>query len=169
MRTIKRTISVSAALAIAVVAFAGVAGAQTDDEAATGQATISGRGWLWAVGRGDATLDMGGKLRMLINGDVEINDVEGDMSVRIVSEDALFDDDPEGEDLFGPEAVLNDFEGGLVVTGTHFVVEASGTMHFFAQGHGVADLEGTGLYKTRKMRIPRTWSHLGTRLELGAA
>ena len=42
MRTIKRTIAVFAALAIAVFAFAGVAGAQTDDEAGTGEATISG-------------------------------------------------------------------------------------------------------------------------------
>lgn len=146
-------------LRIAVLGIVSVLGLVSPSAAlaAEGEATVDGRGWLHAYGTGHATLDMKGSLRMRIDGDVVIDDLAGDMTVEITS-------GPAPESL-GPEIVLHDFHGTILVRGSHFVVDARGRMSFTAHGAGVAHLEGRGVYGTRGGR-PHPWSPGGADIEL---
>jgi hypothetical protein len=155
---LRRTIALIALVALLVVAASAVALAESE-------ATVAGRGWLVARGTGTATLDMGGWIKMKIDGDVTINDFDGDLSVRIASSEAALD---EAEDRRGPEVVLRDFEGYLVVRGSHFLLKATGTMKFKAHGHGFAYLVGEGIYKTRRGLV-RPWDEAAAGLDLGGA
>ena len=127
--------------------------------AADGETTITGRGWLYARGTGEVSLDMKGTLRMQVDGDVSINDLAGDMTFEIESGNAAL--------AVGPEIELEDFHGTIIVRGSHYVVEAEGSMRFLAHGAGVAHLEGNGIWKTRHGGVHR-WSS-GERIELVAA
>jgi hypothetical protein len=119
--------------------------------AAEGETDIAGRGWLACRGRGVAELDMGGTLRLQINGDVTIEDVAGD--ARVFINDREDDDTARTTDI-----VLTDFEGGIKVTGSHFVVVAKGTMRFGAVGHGFAHLDGKGVCKYGPYRAWFRWT-----------
>lgn len=127
--------------------------------------TVSGSGWLAARGVGSATLDMGGWIRMQLDGSLTIDDVDGDLEVRIATSRAGLDSAPER--LGGPEVVLRDFRGYVAVRGSHFLAKAEGRMRFVARGTGFAYLEGRGVYKTRRGDFHR-WDPAGGRLELAA-
>ncbi len=139
-----------ALVALAAV-FVGIFGAT----AFAGEADVAGEGWLAARGKGSVTVDMGGTMRMRIDGDVVIRDVAGDMSVEI---------DGAAPPARGTVIRLEDFDGKVVVTGTHFVLRAEGTGAFVAKGHGFASLDGRGVYKTRDGAI-HPW---GGRVDLGS-
>jgi hypothetical protein len=153
----KKTIALVALVALLLVALSAMALAQDE-------ATVSGTGWLAARGTGTATLDMGGWIKMKIDGDVTVDDFEGDLAVRIASSENALD---QAESRRGPEIVLEGFEGYLAVRGSHFLLRAAGTMKFKAHGHGFAYLVGEGIYKTRRGPV-RPWDDATGRLDLAA-
>jgi len=153
----RKSIALLALTALLLVALSTVALADSE-------ATVSGRGWLAARGTGTATLDMGGWIKMKIDGNVSINDFDGDLAVRIASSEASLD---QAESRFGPEIVLEEFEGYLAARGSHFLLRAEGTMKFKAHGHGFAYLVGEGAYKTRRGPV-RTWDDATEGLDLAA-
>lgn len=144
----RRTIVVMLVAMLAVMASGAVA------LAAEGELDIAGRGWLACRGRGVAVLDLGGTLRMQIIGDVTIRDLSDDARVFI----------NDREDVTRTtEVVLTDFEGGIKVTGSHFVVVAKGLMRFVAVGHGFAELEGKGVCKYGTYR---NWFRWNSRVDI---
>ena len=153
---LKRTMALIAMVALLVVAFSAAALAESE-------ATLSGHGWLAARGTGTATLDMGGWIKMKIDGNVTINDFDGDLTFRVASSEAALE---ETESRRGPDVVLDDFEGYLAVRGSHFLLRANGTMTFKAHGHGFAYLAGEGVYKTRRGPA-RPWDEAVAGLDLG--
>ena len=154
---LRKTIALVALTALLVVAFSTAALADSE-------ATVSGTGWLAARGTGTATLDMGGWIKMKVDGDVTINDFDGDLVFRIASTEAALDS---AEARFGPEIVLKDFQGYLTARGSHFLLRAEGSMKFLAHGHGFAYLVGEGIYKTRRGPV-RTWDNAAQGLDLAA-
>lgn len=145
---LKRITLVAALVAVMVLGMTAVAGAQEEG----GKADVAGRGWLAAKGTGNATLDMGGWIKMKVAGDVAITNLGDDFEVRLRAEGS----DEALTESVGPDVELNDYEGWLAVRGSHFLIEMEGDITFRAHGHGVAYLEGTGLYKTRRGPI-RAW------------
>lgn len=134
------------ALALTVgiaLAPAGLASAQADE--ATGDPTVEGRGWLGAKGSGSVEIDMGGRLRMHINGDVILTDHAGDMRFQAHGGEERSAETAEA----GLDVILNDFRGALRVQGSDFSILVDGEVKLLAHGRGQAWLEGTGVYKTR--------------------
>ncbi len=148
----KRTSTVLALAAVALMAITPIAGAQETD----GGPDVAGKGWLKARGTGNAAIDMSGKIRVYIEGDVAITSLGDRFRVKLRTDRAQ---DYVTESV-GPDVVLNDFTGWLVVTGSHFVIDMEGSMKFKAIGKGAAYLEGNGLYKTRRGLV-RPWDPAG--------
>jgi len=132
-----------------------VASAQVDDP------TVEGRGWLYAKGTGSVEIDMGGVIRMAIDGDLIVTDHAGDMQVDIDGGAQRFAE-PEGG---GTDVILNDFSGTVRVKGSNFSVSFDGDIKLQAHGHGQAWLDGQGIYKTRRGPL-RPWNGM---VELGGA
>ena len=121
-------------------ALPGVASAQVDDP------TVEGRGWLYAKGTGSVDIDMGGRIRMRLDGDVIITDHAGDLRVELHGGA----EQRQAEAESGTDIILNDFTGALRVRGSNFTVHADGDVMLNAHGRGSAWLEGDGVYKTRR-------------------
>jgi len=156
----KRTITFLGVVLAAMLAVPAAAMAQTDESAS--DVTLAGRGWLKARGTGTAHIEMGGFLRLRLEGDVTIVDHAGDLrvTVRGQSEDAR----RAQADASG-RVVLLDFDGVVKLKGSHFEIDADGSMVIKAKGHGVAELDGDGVFRTR--RGPwRDWD--GRPLAIGA-
>lgn len=136
------------------------------EENGSGDALVSGRGWLWAKGVGEVRFDMGGRIQMLVDGDVTISDFAGDMKVKIISEDTYRRSGIEAADEYvGSDLTLEDFRGYIAVEGTHFLLQAQGKAKMRAHGGGVAYLAGRGWYKTLNGPVTR-WSSAGTEVAL---
>ena len=150
---------ISALVAVMLMSFSSLAFAQEVE----GEVDISGHGWLAARGTGEATLDMGGWIRVHIDGDVAITNLGDDFEVRIL---AATDETARTESV-GPDVLLEGFEGWVGVHGTHFLIQMEGDLQFRAHGRGTAHLEGTGIYKTRYGRV-HTWSNLGVDVAIDA-
>ncbi|MDH3705318.1 MAG: hypothetical protein OES57_04590 [Acidimicrobiia bacterium] len=156
----KRTIAFLVVVLTAVLAVPTAALAQTAESSS--DVTLAGRGWLKARGTGTAHIEMGGFQRLRLKGDVTIVDHAGDLRVTVRGQ---------GQDAQRAQAddagrvVLTDFDGLVKLKGTHFEVEAGGAMVIKAKGHGVAELDGNGVFRTR--RGPwRTWD--GRVLQIGS-
>ena len=156
----KRTSVVLALAAVALMAITPIASAQETD----GGPDVAGKGWLKARGTGNATIDMGGKIRVFIDGDVAITNLGDRFRVRLRTDRAQ---DYVTESV-GPDVLLQDFTGWLVVKGNHFIIEMEGSMKFKARGKGDAYLEGNGIYKTRRGH-PRLWDPAGSEVRIGPA
>ncbi len=154
---LRKAIAVVMLVALLLVALSAVA-------LADGEATVAGSGWLAARGTGTATLDMGGWIKMRVQGDVTINDFDGNLEVRVASSESALD---RADPRRGPEIVLEDFDGYLAARGDHFLLRADGSMKFKAHGHGFAYLEGEGVYKTRRGPV-RWWDDALAGLDLAA-
>lgn len=161
-RIARMTAVLSAVLMVTSLMAVGVAAAQEADTEANGT-ILHGRGALWAKGRGVAILDMGGSLRMHIRGNVVINDLAGDATILIDPAG----DAPETDRATdgGTKVVLENFNGKIVVRGSHFRVRARGRMVFLAKGKGTAFLAGRGVWRTRHNH--GVWSQGGFRLDFG--
>lgn len=108
-----------------------------------GEVTVEGRGRLHAKGTGEVDIDMGGHIRLRIDGNVTIVDNAGDMRVRLRgTSDA-------NEQERSTNVSLTDFRGFVTVNGTDFSVTLDGQVLLHAQGRGEAHLVGDGVYKTR--------------------
>ena len=157
----KKLLISALALGVGVVlAPAGFAAAQSDEPAepateAAGDPTVAGRGWLAAMGSGDVEIDMGGHLRMWVEGDVILTDRAGDMHFVVRGSEEREAENAEA----GLDVILNDFRGILRVRGSDFSIDVDGEVLFLAHGRGEATLQGTGLYKTRYGNI-RPWDGL---------
>ena len=126
------------AMLAGLLALPGTAQAQDD-----GDVTVEGRGWLYAKGTGDVDIDMGGKIRMRVAGDVTITDHAGDMRVTLRGgSDAT-------EEERSANVTLTDYRGVIKVRGTDFSVAVDGEVVLNAHGRGQAYLVGEGVYKTR--------------------
>ena len=156
----KRTSVVLALAAVALMAFTPIASAQETD----GGPDVAGKGWLKARGTGNATLDMGGKIRVYIDGDVAITNLGDRFQVKLRTDR----NQDYATESVGPDVLLEDFSGWLVVKGNHFVIEMEGSMKFKAKGKGAAYLEGEGVYKTRRGR-PQPWDPAGVEVRIGPA
>lgn len=150
--------------ALAAVMVLGVAVAAAAQEDGSGSADVAGRGWLAAKGTGNATLDMGGWIKVRMDGDVAITNLGDDFEVRLRAHDS----DEAVTESVGPDVELNDYEGWVAVRGTHFLIEMEGDIAFRAHGHGVAYLEGTGIYKTRRGPV-RVWDPAGAEIAIEPA
>lgn len=137
----KMLVGLVAVLMAGLFALPGVANAQEIE--ADSEATVEGRGWLYASGTGDVDIDMGGKIRLRVDGDVTVTDHAGDM--RILTRG--------GSDLTEQErsanVVLTDWRGVIKVRGSDFTVTVDGQVVLNAHGRGQANLDGEGVYKTR--------------------
>ena len=138
-----------------VLAPAGFASAQDDEP------TVEGTGWLAAKGSGSADIDMGGRLRVRVDGDVILTDHAGDMKVDLRGgSDRTAEATEDGADV-----ILNDYVGRIRVQGTDFSIQIDGEVKLVARGRGQAWLEGQGIYKTRR-GDPMVWDGM---VELGGA
>lgn len=155
----KRTSVVLGLAAVAFMALTPVAGAQETDAGPD----VAGKGWLWARGTGTATIDMSGKIVVYIDGDVAITNLGDRFRVKLRTDRSL---DYMTESV-GPDVLLEDFSGWLLVRGSHFVIEMEGPMKFKARGKGAAYLEGNGIYKTRRGH-PHLWDPAGAEVRIGA-
>jgi hypothetical protein len=170
----KKLLISALALSVGVVlAPAGLAAAQSDEPAepaieSTDDPTVEGRGWLAAMGSGDVEIDMGGHLRMWVEGDVILTDRAGDMNFVVHGSEEREAQNAEA----GLDVILNDFRGVLRVRGSNFSITVDGEVFFLAHGRGEATLQGNGLYKTRYGNI-RPWDGLvkigGTAVEPAGA
>ena len=118
---------------------------------------IHGRGQLFARGTGHVVLNMGGTLRLRLNGSAVITDLAGDATIVV-------DDGPETDFAAagdGTKVVLTNFNGAVYVRGSHFKVNTRGNMAFLARGKGWAFLQGDGIWRTR--HNSGTWSQGGAR------
>ena len=113
----------------------------------SGEVTVEGRGRLHAKGAGDVDIDMGGHIRLRVDGNVTIVDNAGDMRVRLRGAS----DSSEEERL--TNVSLTDFRGFINVRGTDFSVTVDGQVLLHAQGRGQANLVGEGVYKTRNGEV----------------
>jgi len=157
----RKTGVIVALVAILVMALAGVASAQ---EAESAQADVWGKGWLKAKGTGNATLDMGGWIKVAIDGDVAITNLGDDFEVRLRVDGS----DSYLTESVGPDVLLEEFEGWVGVRGNHFLIELEGELKFRAHGGGVAYLEGEGVYKTRRGPI-KVWDVGGVEIAIEPA
>jgi hypothetical protein len=108
-----------------------------------GEVTVEGRGRLYVKGTGDVDIDMGGHIRLRVDGNVTIVDNAGDMRVRLRgTSDA-------NEEERSTNVSLTDFRGFITVRGTDFSVTLDGKVLLHAQGRGEAYLAGDGVYTTR--------------------
>ena len=159
----KKLLISALALSVGVVlAPAGFAAAQSDEPAepdteAVSDPTVEGRGWLAAMGSGDVEIDMGGHLRMWVEGDVILTDRAGDMKFVVRGGEEREAQDAEA----GLDVILNDFRGVLRVRGSDFSIDVAGEVFLLAHGRGEATLQGNGLYKTRYGNI-RPWDGVVT-------
>ena len=160
MRFKKTGITIALA-AVFVMAFAGVATAQ---ETESGKADVWGKGWLAAKGTGNATLDMGGWIKMYIDGDVAVTNLGENFEVRLRVDGT----EQYVTESVGPDVLLEDFTGWVGVRGNHFLIELEGELKFKAHGGGVAYLEGTGIYKTRRGPF-RVWDTGGVEIAIEEA
>ncbi|NND04415.1 MAG: hypothetical protein HKN91_16690 [Acidimicrobiia bacterium] len=156
----KRTSVVLALAAVALMAITPIASAQETD----GGPDVAGKGWLKARGTGNATIDMGGKIRVFIDGDVAITNLGDRFQVKLRTDRAR----AYVTESVGPDVLLQDFTGWLVVKGNHFLIEMEGSMKFKAKGKGAAYLEGNGIYKTRRGH-PHRWDPAGLEVRIGPA
>lgn len=140
--------------------------AQAQETDAADQASVEGKGWIWAKGSGSAILDGHGRVLMGIDGDVVIYDYAGDAVVRV---GAVPEEEPDGsgarlEDVDATSTyTFDNFRGRIHVVGSDFRIEAEGDMRFRGRGEGVVEVDGDGWWKTRRARGP--WD--GAVLELG--
>jgi hypothetical protein len=126
---------------LGLFALPGVASAQLEDP------TAAGRGALFAKGEGSVDIDMGGRLRMRLVGDVIITDHAGDLRVDIDGGAGLEPQRAQG----GTDIILDDFRGLVKVRGSDFTIHADGKVRrLVARGHGAAWLDGQGVYRTRQ-------------------
>ena len=131
-------------------------------------ASMEGKGSIWAKGSGVAILDGGGRVQMAIDGDVVIYEYAGDAVVKI---GAVPEEEPDGEvgrlQEVSPTSTytLDDFRGRMQVVGSGIRIEAEGDMKFRARGEGSVELDGRGWWKTRRAR--GAWN--GTGLNFGGA
>lgn len=141
----KKKMSMRLALGLAIVMLAsvfvipGIAEAQDD----SGEVTVEGRGWLYAKGTGDVDVDMGGRIRLRVDGNVTIIDHAGDMRVRLRGHSES------DEEERTTNVTLTDFGGFINVRGSDFSVSVDGQVLLNAHGRGQANLVGDGVYKTR--------------------
>jgi len=156
----KRTSVVLALGAVALMAVTPIASAQETDASPD----VAGKGWLKARGTGNATIDMAGQIVVYIDGDVAITSLGDRFRVKLRTDRAQ---DYITESV-GPDVLLEDFTGWLVVRGNHFVIEMEGSMKFKARGKGAAYLEGKGIYKTRRGH-PHRWDPAGVEVRIGPA
>jgi len=144
----KKKMTTRLALALAVVmvasmfALPGIAQAQAQDD--SGDVTVEGRGWLYAKGTGDVDIDMGGRIRLRVDGNVTIVDHAGDMRVRLRGHS------DSAEEERTTNVTLTDFGGFINVRGSDFSVSVDGQVMLNARGRGQANLVGDGVYKTRR-------------------
>ncbi|OQY28420.1 MAG: hypothetical protein B6243_12040 [Anaerolineaceae bacterium 4572_5.2] len=134
---------------VAVLSF-GVVGAASAD-------TISGRGWLKAVGYGVAKLDMTGDVKITGHGAGVIT-IQGAKTVRV-----------EGKGVRSEQAdgtvVLRGVKGRVFIRGKDMTVKmAGGKIDFIARGSGSVFLEGRGAYHTRHYR--GVWAEEGVELPM---
>ncbi|NNE73532.1 MAG: hypothetical protein HKN26_07710 [Acidimicrobiales bacterium] len=109
--------------------------------------TISGRGYLAAVGTGTMEVSMGGRLGMRIDGDIVITDHAGDLRVRVRNHNAESD---RAEELTRTTTItLEGFRGQIGLKGSDFTIVAEGSGAFRARGAGTAYLDGEGKFRTR--------------------
>lgn len=139
MNTIKKF-----TLGLLAVMMAGLFALPATALAQDGDVTVEGRGRLHAKGSGDVDIDMGGHIRLRIDGNVTITDNAGDMRIRLRGAS----DSTEEERT--TNVSLTDFHGFINVRGTDFSVAVDGEVVLHAQGRGEAYLVGDGVYKTRK-------------------
>ncbi len=160
----KRLITV-VSMTMALLMVAGLAYAQeaTTDAAEPADSTeangtvLHGRGKLWAKGTGTALMEVHGKVRMRIKGDVVIEDIAGDATIRIADGPWRTFAEEAGDST---TIVLENFNGAVYVRGSHFKLDAHGRMAFVAKGKGRVYLEGDGVWRTRRNR--GVWSQGGT-------
>ena len=155
----KRLSIVLALASVAVMAIVPVASA----EETSGGPDVAGKGWLKARGNGEATIDMSGKIRVYIDGDVAITSLGDRFQVKLRTDNTR----EYVTESVGPDVLLTDFTGWIVVRGDHFVIEMEGKMRFKARGKGAAYLEGNGIYKTRRGR-PHLWDPAGIEVAIQA-
>lgn len=122
-----------------LLALPGVASAQVDDP------DVAGRGWLYAKGTGSVDIDMEGRIRMRIAGDLIITDHAGDLRVELHGGA----DERQAEAQSGTDIILNDFAGVVHARGSDFSIHFDGDIKLNAHGRGQAWLEGQGVFKTR--------------------
>lgn len=152
----KRLMIIATALLVAVALAAPVAA----QEETTSEASFRGRGLLFAAGNGTADLDGRGTVRMVINGDVTIEDLAGDATVVIKSRPG----EPDTQETVTSTIVLEDFEGYIALRGTDWALTAEGAMVLLARGGGTAELTGQGVWHT-KHRFG-FWSDEGSQVEI---
>lgn len=122
-------------------------------------ASVEGKGYIWAKGSGVAILDGRGRVQMAIDGDVVIYDYAGDAVVKI---GAVPEEEPDGDAARLQEVsptttyTFDNFRGRMQVVGSDFRIEAEGEMKFRGRGEGVVELDGRGWWKTRRNR--GTWN-----------
>lgn len=139
MNTFKKlTVGLLAVMMAGLVALPATALAQDSDEV-----TIEGRGRLHARGSGDVDIDMGGHIRIRVDGSVTITDNAGDMRVRLRGESDA------NEQERTTNVSLTGFRGFINVRGTDFSVAVDGQVVLHAHGRGEAYLVGEGVYTTR--------------------
>lgn len=141
---LRKLLALGAMAAMMVAAFGTAAMATEDTDAVSGEVVLEGAGWLYARGTGEAILNMGGGVRMYLDGDIKIEDHAGDLQVWI---------DGVVASMTGADVELEGFQGRIRVRGSDFTLKAEGAMEFVAHGHGVAKLEGSGVYRTRHSRL----------------
>jgi hypothetical protein len=145
-----------------LMSVAAVAQAQETD------ASLAGKGYIWAKGSGVAVLDGHGRVQMAIDGDVVIYDNAGDAVVKV---GAVAEEEPDGEASQLQEVsptttyTFDNFRGRMQLVGSDFRIEAEGDMKFRARGEGSVELDGRGWWKTLRNR--GTWN--GAVLHLSGA
>lgn len=137
-------------------------------QAQEGDASIEGKGYIWAKGSGVAILDGRGRVQMAIDGDVVIYDYAGDAVVKI---GAVPEEEPDGAAARLQEVsptttyTFDNFRGRMQVVGSDFRIEAEGDMKVRGRGEGTVELDGRGWWKTLRNR--GTWN--GAVLHFGGA
>jgi hypothetical protein len=130
--TIVGMVAILATLALVPAA----AAAEAPDEA---RVTLAGRGLLQAGGTGQVDISGGGRIRLVVDGDVTIVDHAGDARIWVGGVPAADD----------TTLTLEGFRGVVRIIGSDFTLEAEGRILLGAAGHGTAVLEGTGWYRVR--------------------
>ncbi|HHJ07240.1 MAG TPA: hypothetical protein ENK24_07045 [Anaerolineae bacterium] len=135
---------------VAVLSF-GVVGAASAD-------TVSGRGWLKALGYGVAKLDMTGDVNITGHGAGVIT-IQGAKTIRVEGK-GIRSENSDGV------VVLRGVKGRVFIRGKNMTVKmAGGKIDFIARGSGAAFLSGHGSYKTRHYQ--GIWTEDGVELPLG--
>lgn len=137
-RTTKVLLGVITLIIAAVFALPSIASAQESADP-----TIEGKGWLYARGTGVVDIDMGGQIRVRLNGDVSITDHAGDMRYQVRGQSS------DDEAFRSGDVVLTDHDGFVRVRGSDFSISIDGEVVLAARGEGQAYLDGDGTYRTR--------------------